>query len=201
MANQDKSLNDIILSSATDEFREKGFEYASLRTIAKKANATTGAIYRRYKDKNELFEAVVLPAITSWQTYCNSVFNESMNSLDSNQGIFHNSEYMKRTLDAIYDEYDAMSILLLKSHGSKYENYLNKIVEDNFSITIKFINKINEHGYSLKITQKEYHSFLSIYWKAVFEVIFSDYSYDEGLQYLNNLKQLFNWAGVIGFDK
>ena len=40
-----------ILKCAKAEFLEKGFKDASLRTIAKQAGVTTGAIYGYFKDK------------------------------------------------------------------------------------------------------------------------------------------------------
>ena len=52
-----------ILESAKNEFLEKGFINASLRTIASNAGVTTGAMYRHFKDKDALFCALVDEAI------------------------------------------------------------------------------------------------------------------------------------------
>ena len=52
-----------ILQSAKNEFLDKGFTNASLRTIASNAGVTTGAMYRHFKDKDALFCALVDDAI------------------------------------------------------------------------------------------------------------------------------------------
>ena len=52
-----------ILESAKNEFLDKGFVNASLRTIASNAGLTTGAMYRHFKDKDALFCALVDDAI------------------------------------------------------------------------------------------------------------------------------------------
>ena len=58
MAKPDHSLDPLILASARWEFLEKGFEKASLKHICENANVTTGALYKRYSGKEELFAAV-----------------------------------------------------------------------------------------------------------------------------------------------
>ncbi len=48
-----------ILSAGEKEFLEKGFQGASMRSIASSLAVTTGAIYRYYTDKEAIFEALV----------------------------------------------------------------------------------------------------------------------------------------------
>ena len=48
-----------ILSAGKKEFLEKGFQKASMRSIASSLAVTTGAIYRYYTDKEAIFEALV----------------------------------------------------------------------------------------------------------------------------------------------
>ena len=50
-----------ILDCGKKHFLKNGFEKASLRDICKDAGVTTGAFYRHFNDKNELFEAIVSP--------------------------------------------------------------------------------------------------------------------------------------------
>ena len=50
---------DRILECAKEEFMEKGFEGASMRTIAEKAGYTTGMLYGRFADKSQLFKELV----------------------------------------------------------------------------------------------------------------------------------------------
>ena len=52
-----------LIASATEEFHRCGFESASLRRICANAGVTTGAMYFFFKNKDELFEAVISPAM------------------------------------------------------------------------------------------------------------------------------------------
>ena len=50
-----EGVSERILSCAKEGFLEKGYADASLRTIAAKAETTTGSIYSRFRDKEGLF--------------------------------------------------------------------------------------------------------------------------------------------------
>ena len=63
LAKQIKGVYEAILDCAKQEFLEKGYKDASLRTIAREANTSTGSIYTRFQDKEGLFKAVVEPAV------------------------------------------------------------------------------------------------------------------------------------------
>ena len=51
-----------ILAAARREFLKKGFAEASLREIARQAGLTTGPLYWHFRDKEDLFGALVAPA-------------------------------------------------------------------------------------------------------------------------------------------
>ena len=48
-----------ILKSARREFRKNGFEKASMRSISSVANMTVGNLYRYYKNKENLYGAII----------------------------------------------------------------------------------------------------------------------------------------------
>lgn len=59
MAVPDHSIDPKILESAKQEFLKNGYEKTKLNTICENAGVTTGALYKRYKGKGDLFCAVV----------------------------------------------------------------------------------------------------------------------------------------------
>ena len=63
MSTPDASINPRILKSAKEEFLKNGFEKTSLKSICDGAGITTGALYKRYKGKEDLFCAVVSPTV------------------------------------------------------------------------------------------------------------------------------------------
>lgn len=62
-------------AAALSLFSSYSFEKVSMRQIAKKADITVGNIYRYYKSKDELFEALVLPTLDEIR---NMIKEESM---------------------------------------------------------------------------------------------------------------------------
>jgi len=55
------NIRNKILTAASTEFNDKGFENASMRKIAAKAGITPGNVYRYFKNKEGLLDAVVQP--------------------------------------------------------------------------------------------------------------------------------------------
>lgn len=197
---KDKNIDLKIIECAKLEFIEKGFIDASLRNIAKNASVTTGSIYTRYDGKNELFEDVISPFIKMWEKFSDEMYQLNIKRLEENNldEMFGESDYMEKLVKILYQEFDLTKIFFCKSNGSKFENYLDNVIDDNFDLTYKFIKKMESAGYQIGITKKEYKTFLTVYWKAVFEVIISDFTYNEALSYLNKLKYLFSWEKIIG---
>ena len=48
-----------IIKSARREFKKCGFEKASMRSIASSDNMTVGNLYRYYKNKEDLYGAII----------------------------------------------------------------------------------------------------------------------------------------------
>ena len=63
---RDKSLSHARVRQAIkEEFLEKGFEGASIRSIGAKAGMTSAGLYRHFDDKEAMFSAMVDPLIDS----------------------------------------------------------------------------------------------------------------------------------------
>lgn len=60
------ATRDRILKAARKLFDDKGIDAVSLRTVAKRVGITPMAIYRHYKNKDDLIDALVLDALDEW---------------------------------------------------------------------------------------------------------------------------------------
>ena len=56
-----------IKQAALEEFYEKGYAKASLRTICSRAGVTTGAMYFSFENKEALFRAILEPLVQSYE--------------------------------------------------------------------------------------------------------------------------------------
>jgi AcrR family transcriptional regulator len=54
-----------ILQAAFDLFAEQGFDHTTTKDIAQRAGVAEGTVYKRYKTKDELLNAVLAPMATS----------------------------------------------------------------------------------------------------------------------------------------
>ena len=57
------NTKELILKISKEEFILKGYNNVSLRDIADKCHITATAIYRHFKNKEEIFDAIINPFI------------------------------------------------------------------------------------------------------------------------------------------
>ncbi|REL32917.1 TetR/AcrR family transcriptional regulator [Rhodohalobacter sp. SW132] len=70
-----QELRDLILSTAAELFRTKGYEKTSIRAIADAIDYSPGTIYRYFKDKDELMFEISETGFKLFHEYQNSVSN------------------------------------------------------------------------------------------------------------------------------
>ena len=125
MAKQIEGVYEAILDCAKREFLEKGYKDASLRTIAREANTSTGSIYTRFQDKEGLFKAVVEPAVQEMRRMFLQI-QERFHSFDEQTQRDEMGRYTARhqmeMLDYIYDHFDEFRLLLSGAHIYTYDH-------------------------------------------------------------------------------
>ena len=61
---RDKTASHLkVMAAARDEFLEYGFEKASMRRIGERCGLTAAGLYRHCRDKEDLFDQLVAPAL------------------------------------------------------------------------------------------------------------------------------------------
>ncbi len=204
MSNRDTSLDPKILESAKNEFLKKGFIGASLKEISENAGVTTGAIYKRYRGKEELFVDVVKPAVKMFDEVIEYYFeiNEKRKSENRMKESFSESlRNLELIIEKVYEKKELATILLAKSDGTIYSNFIHDFIENNFSSTYEFMEGLEREGMcKLKISYMEYHILLTSYWMAIFEIIIHDFSLDEALDFAEKIDTFFSWDKLVEFE-
>lgn len=188
-----------ILESAKKEFLEKGFTNASLRTIASNAGLTTGAMYRHFKDKDDLFCALVDDAIEfSQKIINNSSLDFHLNSPSLGIGAEHMKEeeaLMKEFLDYIYDNFDAFTLLLSKSAGSTHENFLDETCEIYTDSCFKIVEWMKDKfNVNQKIDRMAIHVLATTIVNAFAEIIYHKMEKQEAINFINNVSSFFHFG-------
>lgn len=144
MANKDHSLDSKIIDAALEEFSTYGFQRASLHKIASNANVTTGALYTRYKNKNDLFSSLVNVIFENFKPYTEKLTSMYMNA--------HNNKDVDGFIDALkyewnlyfnvlYDNKKEAILLLCKSDGSEAKEFFKKMMCYKETNTVEFFEQ------------------------------------------------------------
>lgn len=130
-----QEYRDLILKSALDEFFNHGYNDASMRNIAKNANMTVGNLYHYYKDKEDLFSALVSDTIWALnQTIIPLIeFPIEMNDyLKARRDEYFNSQIKLMSKDLVKIFMQKKKELLILFRYSKINNqiiqWINKLI-------------------------------------------------------------------------
>lgn len=128
---EERETKERLLQSAKEEFLEKGYMKASLRGICAKAGVTTGALYFFFKDKEELFGALVDEPIHQLSLLLYQHFDEESEILAQFPQYEHadgdHDQFAETLVRHLYGHYEAFFLLIKKSQGSRYEDFPDRI--------------------------------------------------------------------------
>lgn len=206
MRKKDELAIDRIMECAKEEFLEKGFEGASMRYIAEKAGYTTGMLYGRFADKGELFKALVhKPAENLYDYYVDAQKKFAVLPPEIQYKNMHSyvDERVDEIIDKVYDNFDGFKLIVCKSKGSEYENYVDRLIAVGTENTVRFIEELNAVGIKVKNVRADLSHILSTaMFNGMFEVVEHDFTKDEAMQYVKQLQRFFSagWDSLLGID-
>ena len=202
MSKGDETRN-LIMDYAKEEFLEKGFKDASVRNIAKNMGLTTGAVFRYYTDKEALFSAIVDDAAkTLYESYLETQNEFQHYSPEKRHNIveMNNPQYLLAMLDIIYDSFDAFKLIICHSEGTRYANYIDRLVNIAEKNTHMFIEVMKKDGLKIKeVPANLVHIIYCANFTAVFEVVVHDMPKEEAVEYVSSLFEFFNsgWKTLL----
>jgi AcrR family transcriptional regulator len=128
----DNETREKLLICAKIEFMEKGYMQSSLRNICKNAGVTTGALYFFFRDKEDLFANLVEEPLNQLlqvmnQHYADEMLTEDISEL-MNEEDTTDFEATRQIIICMYQNYDAYILIIQKSQGSKFENFIDRFI-------------------------------------------------------------------------
>lgn len=193
-----------ILEAGKQEFLVRGFAKAQVREIAKATGATTGSLYKYYKDKHALFDALVQEPAEHLEHHYREI-QQGFASLPVGQQV--------KNLDAvadngqvwmiqyIYDHFDAFKLIACCSGGTRYENYIDTLVGIEVDASIAFIEKLNHEGHKVRqIDSSMIHIVANAMFSGLFETVAHDMPREKALQYADCLRDFYaaGWFRILG---
>ena len=203
MAKPNHSLDSPILESAKKEFLDKGFEKASLKEICENANVTTGALYKRYSSKEELFSAVVADTVHD----LDEIIRQKC--LTDREGISDEAlikawkmdeDYMMWWFRFLCERYDGFVLLLKCADGTRYANFQHDLVEKMAESTFAYYDEAYCRGLcSVRVSEDEMHVLLTAFWATIYEPFIHGWQMEQIEEHSRLVCALFDWYRTFGF--
>lgn len=204
MSNEESTTLKKILSAGKAEFLEKDFNSASLRNIVKTAGVTTGAFYGYFSGKEALFAALV-------EEHAKAIMNifmsaqESFEELSDEEKINHMGVESRTSLneivDYIYEHFDEFKLIICKSEGTSYENFIHNMVEIEVEETYQFIDALRSQGKDVPTIEKAVcHMIVSGMFSGIFELIEHDMKKENAKKYVSEFQDFYiaGWSKILG---
>ena len=204
MSEFEKNTLEDILRAAKSEFLAHGYQAASLRTIAAKAGATTGALYGYFRNKEELFEALVgeeYHYILDYYRDALARFAALPPEQQRTELFAYTGRCMQEMKDYRYAHYDAFKLLLCCAEGTRYSHMVHEAARMNVNATHDFARSSHQAGHRvLQVTPTLEHMLTSGMFATFFELIIHDVPAREADEYIRQMLEFYNagWARLMG---
>lgn len=198
------STREKIMKSAKAEFLAHGFSGASLRTIASGAGVTTGALYKYFRDKAELFDALVAPTVQRFIEMYHQSEEAFMKSIDID-GLNWTSSDGNLTIGVnyIYDNLEVFQLLLLSAEKTAYENFTHIMIDKEVEATLRYVEIAKSRGHLVNtIDREDLHLLVSAQFSALFEMVLHDLPRERAMQATQSIYRFFKagWRAFL-FDE
>ena len=191
-----------IMRAARDEFLVKGFQHASTRSIAARAGITSGGLYRHFKNKEDMFAALVEPALHELNEWMSTHISKGYDgALSGNYDAMWDDTEIDMVRYVIYPNIESFRLILCCSQGTRYENFVDDLVNEHQRIMMDVFGKLREKGIPVKdISPEELHLLMSAYTTAIFETIIHNYPEEDAMHYLKTIGEFFlpGWHEIMG---
>lgn len=204
MAKQIEGVYEAVMRCAEQEFLTKGYNDASLRTIAQAAQTSTGSIYTRFGDKEGLFSALVAPTANALKAMFLEI-QERFHAFDADTQQTEMADYTQTQqmamIDFIYDHFDTFRILLEGAEGTSFAHFVDELVDIEVDYTYKYMAVICCESVSKGIVTEEFiHIIVTAYFNGMFEVVRHGMSKEAAVKYIRLLNCYHMQGFAIVFD-
>ena len=205
MSVPDRSIDPRLLKSAKEVFLEKGFEMAQLSEICEKAGVTTGALYKRFSGKEELFCEVVEDTIEGMRNYVSRIENTDLSNYSDQEifdGFHMNPDVNIRWLKYLYDHKEGFILLIKCSSGTRHSDFHERWTDKMNKIHYQFYLEAKRRGLAKKeVSEKEMNVYSTAVWALFYKPFLLGFSWDEMEKYAYALADFVDWYKALGIEK
>ena len=199
-----EDITNNITEAAFREFMEYGFEKASMRRIAGAVGITAAALYKHFRNKEEMFAALVESTVQEFR----QVYNEMNQRAFEQLPLIGINEIWKDyggdariLMQFIYSHFNEFKLIVCRSQGTRYDSFIHDVAVMEEKTTQMFIDRCRELGTDIKpVSERELHLLVTANVSAVFEAVIHDFSEAEAMHYADTLDVFFSagWKRLFG---
>ncbi len=192
-----------ILAAAMAEFLEYGFKDASMRRIASAAGMSASGLYKHFTGKAEMFSALVDPVFRGlMELYRGEEDSQRLAIGIGDLSAWETGRDAELAIAYIYDHLDAFRLIVCKSQGTKYENFLHDLAIQEEESCLYFMELLKKQGKQIKeFREKELHLLVTANVNAVFQTVEHNFTREEAIHYAETLDRFFSkaWKEFFGY--
>ena len=200
---KDKTASHVrVMAAARDEFMEYGFEKASMRRVGERCGLTAAGLYRHCRDKEDLFDQLVAPAIQRLRSWMDTHLTKYLTAVREEGNLKWQDSWIDMMREAVYPHVEDYRLLLTCSAGTKYESFLHDLTQTAQERTFQYLPILRQKGLAIReISPLELHLLFSAYVTALFEPVIHRYSLEEAMRCLETVEAFFlpGWKTLFGF--
>ena len=201
MSVRDTSIDPRLLESARDEFMKHGFIKADLKTICDNAGVTTGAVYKRYKGKEELFQAVVkdtADVLDGFVTVRTDIDFSAMTDSEVRDTWSMNEAFILDLFRTLWKIRGDFVLLLEKSAGTVYENYGHEFALRMTDAYMQYYAEAKKRGLAKAgISRDEMHVLCTSFWTAIYEPFVHKMTWKEIEDHCKVMCRFYDWTKAL----
>ena len=195
---------DKIKTVAMSIFLQNGFQGTSMQQIAAAVGISAPGIYKHFYSKEALFSALVDPIIEKIREILRLTESEKDEMFQHGQTdeVWDKDKTFSETLDFIYENFDAMKLLICCAEGTKYENIIDRVSDYETQIVLRTLPDLREKGFSIPLIEEETISLMMRnQYRTYVEFIKNDFSREEANIYIKASSAIFTsgWRTLFGF--
>ncbi len=205
MSVPDRSIDPRLLSAAKEEFLKKGYEAASLAAICKGAGVTTGALYKRYAGKEDLFSALVSGTVQDLEEYVSSIEKLDLKCFTDRE-LYDSCSFLpetnKQLLRFLYERREGFTLLIRCSAGTRYQNFHQAWTQKMNAIDYKYYQEARRRGLTEEdIAPEELHVLTYAVWALFYEPFYLDFTWQQFEKHALTMHRLIDWHAALGFKE
>lgn len=193
-----------ILAAAQDEFLCKGYRAASLRDIAHTAGVTTGSFYWHFKNKADLFDALIGPHVQTVMALYDQAeqqFEQLLPQQQKQEMGKLGAACAEQMLQYIYQHLSAFKILFTAAAGTRYETFVHDLTEKEIVSTNRYLDQLRQEGHAVAELDPWFpHLVVSGMFTAMFEMIIHGMALPQAQVCLRQLTDFYTagWKNIMG---